>query len=155
MKFCNYMHTDWFKGLQREANNSTKADVAKKMGICRAKLSQVMNGCGEYGKGTASTAHIEREYRRTFEQLTCPHTHAQIGIELCREYALSFAPTQNPMRMMQWQSCQQCAHKPKALAKSAKPKIVMMVGVTQQAGIIDKVTLPLPIVGAPQVMEVV
>lgn len=156
MKFCEYMKSDWFQGLQREIGNGTKAEVAKKMGICRAKLSQVMNGCGAYGQGTASTAHIELEYRRTFEQLTCPHTQAQVGIELCREYALSSAPTQNPIRMMQWQSCQSCPNKPKPLAKIVKSnKAAMTFEVPQQAGIIDKVTLPLPVVGAPQVMEVV
>lgn len=171
MKFCEYMKSDWFQGLQREVGNSTKADVAKQMGICRAKLSQVMNGCGQYGTGAASTTHIEREYRRTFEQLTCPHTQAQVGIEHCREYALSAAPTQNPIRMMQWQSCQQCPNKPKPLltkkvVPSPPARKIGRVGVleneiysttksTQQAGIIDKVTLPLPEVGAPQVMEVV
>lgn len=154
MKSCNYMGTDWFKGLQREVDNSTKADVAKKMGICRAKLSQVMNGCGAYGTGAASTAHIEREYRCTFEQLVCTHTQVPVGIEYCREHALASAPTQNPMRMMHWQSCQQCPNKPKALVQNPKKgKVSIAFEVPQQAGIIDKVTLPLPEVGAPQIQE--
>lgn len=154
MKFCDYMGLDWFKGLQREVDNSTKADVAKKMGICRAKLSQVMNGCGAYGTGAASTAHIERDYRRTFEQLVCTHTQAPVGIDYCREHALASAPTQNPMRMMHWQSCQQCPHKPKALVQNHKQsKVSVAFEVPQQAGIIDTVTLPLPEVGAPQIQE--
>ncbi|MBI3712623.1 MAG: MarR family transcriptional regulator [Burkholderiales bacterium] len=154
------MGLDWFKGLQREVDNSTKADVAKKMGICRAKLSQVMNGCGAYGTGAASTAHIERDYRRTFEQMECPHSGHSVGISICRENALSAAPTHNPRQMMQWQACQQCAFKPKPLVQeAATPKknalkaAARAVDATpvQQAGIIDKVTLPLPVVGGPQI----
>ncbi len=160
MKLCEYMQTDWFKGLEREVDNSTKADVAKKMGICRAKLSQVMNGCGAYGTGAASTAHIEQEYRRTFEQLECPHSGHKVGISICRENAFSAAPTHNPRQMMQWQACQQCAFKPKPLSIEATPKKSLKKTVravdaepVQQAGIIDKVTLPLPEVGAPQIAD--
>ncbi|MFZ6687537.1 MarR family transcriptional regulator [Undibacterium sp. SXout11W] len=129
------------------------------MSICRAKLSQVMNGCGAYGTGAASTAHIERDYRRTFEKMECPHSEQSVSISICRENALSAAPTHNPRQMMQWQACQQCVHKPKPLTEAAPvPKKRALNRTTeavpvQQAGIIDKVTLPLPIVGAPQIQN--
>lgn len=158
MKFCEYMHSDWFKGLEREVANSTKADVAKKMGVKRSRLSCVMNGLGAYGSGAASTAHMERDYRRTFEQMECPHSGQSVGIGICRENALCAAPTHNPRQMMQWQACQQCAYKPKPLAEAAQKKKALNIRAvtaepTQQAGIIDKVTLPLPVVGGPKIAD--
>lgn len=156
MKKCEYMNSDWFIGLQREVANSTKADVAKKMGIKRSRLSCVMNGLGAYGTGAASTKHIEQEYRRTFEQVECPFNGEAVGIEFCRDHALSAAPTHNPRLMMQWQACQKCDHKPKPIAapEPRKKKALNTVADTesqQQAGIIDQVTLPLPVVGGPQI----
>lgn len=159
MKLCEYMNSDWFAGLEREVANSNKTAVAVKMNICRPKLSQVMNGLGAYGSGAASTNHIEREYRRTFEQLECPHSSSKVDISTCRDNALGAAPTHNPRQMMQWQACQQCAHKPKPIAAPEKKKAggfknqvhVIHAEPVQQAGIIDQVTLPLPEVGAPQI----
>jgi hypothetical protein len=155
MKHCDYMNSDWFAGLQREIANSTKAAVAKKMGIKRSRLSCVMNGLGAYGSGASSTRNIEKEYRRTYEQVECPFNGDAVGIEFCREHALCAAPTHNPRQMMQWQACQKCTHKPKPLAEAAPKKKALTraadAAPVQQAGIIDKFTLPLPIVGGPQI----
>ncbi len=155
MKLCDYMDTDWFRSLQAEVSKSTVSAVAVQMGICRPKLAQVLNGSGLYGSGKASTAKIEAEYRRTFEQITCPFNGNEVTIELCREHALRPAPTHNPRLMMQWQACQNCPNKPKPVAvPKAKKKVkAQTTEETQQAGIIDKVTLPLPEVGGPQVNQ--
>lgn len=155
MKFCEYMKTDWFQGLQREVENSTKAEVARRMGVKRSRLSCVMNGLGAYGTGAASTAKLEEQYRRAFEQVSCPFNGNQVGIEYCRESALCSVPTQNPRMMMQWQACQKCEFKPKPLEtptqKRKKRSIEKDGESVQQAGIIDTVTLPLPIIGGPQI----
>lgn len=153
-----YMDTDWFAGLMEEVRRSSKTAVATRLGFGRASISQICNGCGLYGDGRASTKNIELAYRREYEQLTCPHTQKQVGVSHCRETALRAAPTHNPMQMLQWQACQQCQYKPDGAAgeptqprkalKSAKPDEE-----PQQAGVIDKVTLPLPEVGGPQVHE--
>lgn len=155
MKLCDYMSTDWFKSLQAEVSKSTVTAVAVQMGICRPKLAQVLNGSGLYGSGKASTAKIEAEYRRTFEQITCTFNSKQVSIAHCREHALRPAPTHNPRLMMQWQSCQTCPNKPKPIAfpKTKKQTKVSTKEDTQQAGIIDKVTLPLPEVGGPQINQ--
>jgi hypothetical protein len=142
------MDTNWFAGLMDEIRRTSKTAVAEKLGFHRSSISQVCNGCGPYGTGKATTANIELAYRRAYEQLVCPHTQRQAGIAHCREMALRPAPTHNPMQMMQWQACQQCPHKPAAGARQkagAEP--------VQQAGVIDKVTLPLPEVGGPQVEQ--
>jgi hypothetical protein len=109
MKICEYMNSDWFKGLQREVANSTKLMLTRKMGIKRSRLSCVMNGLGAYGTGKASTVNIEQEYRRTFENVRCPVNGNAARIEFCREIALCSAPTHNPRQMMQWQACQKCS----------------------------------------------
>lgn len=107
-----YMDTTWFAGLMDEVRRTSKTVVAEKLGFNRSTISQVCNGIGPYGEGRASTAAIELAYRRQYEQLVCPHTQKQVGITHCREIALRAAPTHNPMQMLQWQSCQQCPHKP-------------------------------------------
>lgn len=149
-----YMCEAWFAGLMREVAQSNKSAVARKMGMKRTSISQVCNGCGPYGDGRSSVKPIELAYRRVYEQIICTHTQKEVGIDYCRDMALRLAPTQNPMRMMHWQSCQQCPHKPKALVQNHKQsKVSVAFEVPQQAGIIDKVTLPLPEVGAPQIQE--
>ncbi|MFZ6775827.1 MarR family transcriptional regulator [Undibacterium sp. Ji83W] len=157
MKHCEYMDSDWFKAMKVEVDATNKTVVAGKMQVNRSTLSAVMNGIGEYGKGKASTNGIELQFRRAFEQLECPHTYKIIGVAVCRENALCAAPTQNPRQMMHWQACQSCPHKPAPLSKVIAPKAkrpAMRQAASepvQQAGIIDKVTLPLPVVGGPQV----
>jgi len=163
-----YMDTAWFAGLMEEVRRSSKTAVARKIGYNRASISQICNGCGPYGKGEADTKNIELAYRRVFEQLTCPHTKAQVGIGHCRSTALRAAPTHNPRQMQQWQACQRCQHKPDAEAQTgnvivlcasksqkaaSKPTNDAAKDKPQQAGIIDTVTLPLPEVGAPQIAQ--
>jgi hypothetical protein len=151
-----YMDTAWFAGLMDEVRRSNKTVVARKMGFSRSSISQVCNGCGPYGNGDASTERIESAYRRQYEQLACPHTGMQVGIAHCRDTALRRAPTHNPLQMQQWQACQRCAYRPEKevdtpdLPRSVKRQAAP-VEPQQQAGVIDKVTLPLPEVGAPQV----
>lgn len=163
MIWCNYMDADWFKALEREVAATNKTQVALKMGVDRATVSAVVNGLAAYGKGTAKTTNFEREFRRAYEQLECPYTGGNVGAVYCRENALCSAPTHNPLQMMHWQACQQCSHKPRPIVVAAPvvaaPVVAAPVvackpvpaGDTQQAGIIDTVTLPLPEVGAPQI----
>jgi hypothetical protein len=215
-----YMDSAWFAGLMDEVRRTSKMAVADRLGVHRTTISCVCNGCGEYGNGHSSTQKIELAYRRAYEQLICPHTQAQVGIVHCRDIALRAAPTHNPIRMAQWQACQQCQYKPNE--KRGATKVVVYaknadseptqstVGkadsfgaahhegwnciggpqdnpypiedqrhdywdnghnarrvadlknrqrgkrtdeVVQQAGIIDKVTLPLPEVGGSQIYE--
>lgn len=156
-----YMGTEWFNGLKKEIAAASVTAVAARLGISRTTLSVFVNGKGLYGTGGAKPDAIELRYRRVFEQLVCTHTGALVGVQHCREIALRPAPTHNPLQMVQWQTCQQCRYKPAAIpvdnvvpaasaAKSVRHSKVDQEPM-QQAGIIDKVTLPLPEVGAPQI----
>lgn len=161
-----YMDTSWFAGLMDEVARTSKTAVAKKLNVDRTTISCVCNGSGEYGNGRASTKAIETAYRQHFEQLVCPHTQTQVGVTHCIEVALRVAPTHNPMQMQQWQACQQCQHKPKPmpvkepvakqsrrLSDSTQSHRPQETKAMQQAGIVDKRTLPLPEVGGPQISE--
>lgn len=120
-----YMNSDWFAGFMSEVQHSSITTVASKLGIKRTTISQVFNGSGEYGKGTASTGNIERSYRGHYEKLSCPHTQAQVGINHCRELALRAAPTHNPLQMQQWQACQQCRYRPTEKTYSAERTLAL------------------------------
>ncbi len=156
-----YMQAEWFNGLKKEISATSVTAVAARLDISRTTLSVFINGKGLYGSGGAKPDAIELRYRRVFEQLVCSHTGALVGVQHCREVALRPAPTHNPLQMVQWQTCQQCGYKPAALpAENSTPPVSAVkakrVGKAdtepaQQAGIIDKVTLPLPEVGAPQI----
>lgn len=150
-----YMVESWFIGLQREVKASTTAKVAERMGVSRPTLSILLNGLGEYGKGTASTARIEMRYRQAFERITCTYDGKQVDIEHCREKALGKAPNHNPMKMHHWQACQGCQYKPKP---KAPPPVVVKRAPSKSGkqpdmpmAALDTKTLPLPEVGGPQV----
>lgn len=166
-----YMQADWFNGLLREVAATSITAVAAKLGIKRPTLSLLVNGSGLYGSGKAKPDAIELRFRQQFEQLNCPHTGKKVGVAHCREMALRRPPTHNPLLLMQWQACQECSYLPaplagvavpvpasKALARDEdKPEPVHdkdKPEPVQQAGIIDKVTLPLPEVGGPQVSRI-
>lgn len=156
-----YFNADWFNALLAEVKTTSVTAVAAKMGVSRPTLSVLVNGIGAYGSGKASPANMEIRYRQAFEQLTCPHTSAMVGIAHCRDIALRTAPSHNPIQMMQWQACQSCPHKPVPVltpdqpkAKAIRPSMRLAEAEpVQQAGIIDTVTLPLPEVGGPQIAE--
>lgn len=138
-----YMQTEWFQGLRREVDASTQSAVALRMGIARSTLTVLLRGLGEYGAGRAKTDRIERLYRQTFELITCPATCQQVDIEHCRETALGAAPTHNPRKLNQWKACQQCAFKPSPRKTLDHADVPM--------AILDTKTLPLPVVGGPQI----
>lgn len=152
-----YFFATWFNALLSEIDATNVTKVALKMGVSRPTLSIFINGKGQYGNGKASPANMEIRYRQAFEQLTCPHTNALVGVKHCRETALRIAPTHNPLQLVQWQACQNCKFKPAPIAQVEVPKQAKaakaVLEPVQQAGIIDKVTLPLPEVGAPQIAD--
>lgn len=118
-----YMSEPWFALLQSRTEGQQRTQVAKQLGISAGALSQVLNGSGEYGKGTASTARIADKVVHTYGRYVCPHLTEEAGgeqqvitAEQCRGYAHRAAP-RTPRDMQHWQACRQCPHK----AASAPP----------------------------------
>ncbi|WP_420996210.1 MarR family transcriptional regulator [Cupriavidus sp. 30B13] len=148
-----YMAAPWFADLQREVRASTQAHVAQRMGVSRVTLNIFLNGKGEYGNGGAKPDRMELRYRQAFEQLSCPHDGQTVGVQHCREKALSGAPTHNPLQLGHWKACQQCEFKPlpaeKPVVLIRRPRAKVADDVPMAA--LDTKTLPLPEVGAPQI----
>lgn len=142
-----YMLTDWFRGLTREVEASSQTAVAKKMGIPRVSLTILLRGLGAYGTGRCSTARYERLYRQTFEAITCPFNGRPVDIEYCREKALQAAPTHNPQKLNHWKACQECQFKPAAPKAPSKRRGRVEIPLAA----LDTKTLPLPVVGGPQI----
>lgn len=114
-----YFSAPWFQVLKNEIAASNITKVAEKIGVARTSLSVFMNGSGLYGSGKASPRNMEIRFRQAYEKLSCPHTQKQVGIEHCRAVALCSPPNHNPLKMMQWQACQQCQYKPQPAAQQA------------------------------------
>ena len=118
-----YMSESWFELLQKRTEGQKRTQVAKTLGISPATLSQVLNGSGEYGKGTASTSRVADKVVHTFGRYVCPHLTEEAGgvsqevtADQCRTHAHRSAPS-TPRDMRHWQACNQCPHK----AASAPP----------------------------------
>ena len=118
-----YMSESWFELLQQRTEGQKRTQVAKTLGISPATLSQVLNGSGEYGKGTASTSRVADKVVHTFGRYVCPYLTEEAGgvsqevtADQCRAHAHRSAPS-TPRDMRHWQACNQCPHK----AASAPP----------------------------------
>ena len=118
-----YMSESWFELLQKRTEGQQRTQVAKTLGISPATLSQVLNGSGEYGKGTASTSRVADKVVHTFGRYVCPHLTEEAGgvfqevtADQCRAHAHRSAPS-TPRDMRHWQACNQCPHN----AASAPP----------------------------------
>ena len=113
-----YMSESWFELLQKRTEGQKRTQVAKTLGISPATLSQVLNGSGEYGKGTASTARVADKVIHTFGRYVCPHLTEEEGgdervitAEQCRAIAHRSPPTASPRDMQHWQACRKCPHR--------------------------------------------
>ena len=118
-----YMSESWFELLQKRTEGQQRTQVAKTLGISPATLSQVLNGSGESGKGTASTSRVADKVVHTFGRYVCPYLTEEAGgvsqevtADQCRAHAHRSAPS-TPRDMRHWQACNQCPHK----AASAPP----------------------------------
>lgn len=153
---------EWLHILRADvAATGSISKTAKRVGVSRPAISQILNGIGHYGSGRASTAKVEEKIMHTIGMVACPflseyHSaeHRITGLQ-CREYAYrENPPTNSPREMQHWRACQACDKrvKPAHVAVDAKPlSRKKAIEPAQQAGVIDTVTLPLPEVGAPQI----
>lgn len=166
----------WIEVLRADiAASGSVTNTATRVGVSRTALSQVLNGVGPYGTGAASTAKLEEKVMNSIGLVACPflstyHSaeHRITGLQ-CREFAYRKNPPTNGARDMQhWRACQEC---PKRVKAAPPPKVDAQPAPSkkakrktsgarpaqsetvepQQAGLIDVVTLPLPVVGGPQV----
>lgn len=165
---------EWMRMVREDVQaTGSVARTAQRIGISRGGLSAILNGTASspYVNGKASTAKIEKKVMDTIGLIACPfltevhgEEHRITGLQ-CREYAYRVSPpTNSPRDMRHWRACQGCSKRvpaavvvaleaPKPASKIGKVGTVNNETYCQQAGIVDKVTLPLPEVGGPQVAE--
>lgn len=94
--------------------------TAKRIGVSRSALSQVINQCGPYGTGKASVSKLAEKAVRVLTQVTCPFlTEFQGAVTVitgaqCREHAdREIPPVNSPRDLRHWRACQACPHRAK------------------------------------------
>lgn len=111
-----YQAERWFSMLREAVGRSSQSAVARKLGISPSMVNQVLHAGGNYGKGTASTAGIERRVLDTYGNWPCPYLGDDqqprvITAEQCRAYAHREAPTGSPRDLAHWRACRTCEMK--------------------------------------------
>lgn len=100
------MDKDWLELLAGAVEASSKADVARELGVSRSAVSLLL--AGKYPGGTERMAvRVLNRYAR----LDCPHTGHPVTPERCRRLA-GPVPTSSPAALRQWRACQACPNKP-------------------------------------------
>lgn len=118
-----YQQEPWFQMLRDAVNAGTQRAVSKQLGLSDATVSQVLNGTGLYGTGTASTKRIAERVVNTYANWPCPFLGEEgervISAAECRSYAHRDAPTTSPRDLQHWRACRECPMK----SRSAPPEV--------------------------------
>jgi hypothetical protein len=149
---------EWMRILYNdiEATGSI-TKTANRIGVDRSGISQIihMPAGSNYANGKASPTRLIEKIMSTIGVVVCPFLTGENGTDQritglqCREFAYrANPPTNSPREVRHWRACQGCDKRVKPAAAAVKSVDAVQ---TQQAGVIDKVTLPLPEVGAPQI----
>lgn len=129
-----YKKEPWFALLENAAQTQKRAQLAQRLGVSAPVISQVLNGSGKYGDGSASTERLAAKVQHTLGRYACPHLSEQSGFgdksvlitaDECRAYAHRPAPAGSPRDMQHWQACNQCPHKAHTappVAREVKPR---------------------------------
>jgi len=64
--------SSWLELLRVEVAASSVAAAARRIGVSRSALSQVLNACGPYGTGRASVSGIADRVLQTLGCVACP-----------------------------------------------------------------------------------
>lgn len=122
----SYVTEHWYTLLRAQSERSTRAKTAAALNISAPMLTQVLNGTGKYGSGTASTAKLGIKVMHVFGRYVCPYLSSegqQLELEAsqCKDYAHRAAPTGSPRAMQHWQACRTCVHAEHTAPKAPKP----------------------------------
>lgn len=123
MRRMPYMDEPWFALLQQACEQSSRTDIARRLGVAQPTVCQVLNGSGLYGTGQAGTARMAEKVVHLLGQYACPHLSEQhnaprvISADECRVYAHRNPPIGSPRDLAHWQACRKCPH----FALSAPP----------------------------------
>lgn len=82
------------------------AAVAEALGYSRPAVSRYLSG------GYPSPGPIEAAILSYYDRRHCPHVGEEVAPEYCRRKALAPEPFGGNARLVHWQACRQCPHKP-------------------------------------------
>lgn len=99
----------WFEQLKRAVDESSCADVARRIGVSRSAISLLVNN--KYQGDTSRMAVRIKEY---FSRVICPESGLQISRAQCRAN-VGNVPTSSPAAVRQWKACRKCPHQPKGV----------------------------------------
>ena len=103
-----YAQERWYQLLKAACDKHGVNRVAGMLGYNNhTGTSQIL-----VGKYAGKTDRFAARVIRVFDRVICPHTNQQVQAAQCHEIALARAPLNNPMKMQQWRTCQQCKNKP-------------------------------------------
>ncbi|WP_336148240.1 LysR family transcriptional regulator [Acinetobacter ursingii] len=89
--------------------------VANELGYARPSLSLALRG-----KYKGNTDRLEQTVMKVLGNFRCPHLEREISPEECINFRERNAPTQNPVEMRHWRTCQKC---PLACKKKSRKDI--------------------------------
>jgi len=111
-----YMDEPWFARLAQEIERTSMGAAAARIGVTASAVSQVFNGAGAYGDGTAGTRKFGARVELMLDvRIACPFLGATTGEERlisgaqCAEYAYREVPTGSPLATRHWRACRGCA----------------------------------------------
>jgi len=123
--------SSWLELLRAEVAASSVAAAARRIGVSRSALSQVLNQCGPYGTGRASVAGIADRISQMLGCVTCPFLSEFKGEAVlisrvqCRRVALkATAPLNSPRELKHWRACQTCAQRPRGVAGVGGKRVI-------------------------------
>lgn len=99
---------DWMAVLRREAERTSIAEVARRLGYSRPAISLVV-----HGRYPATRERIAARVREVFgADAECPHLRAPISPEDCAAVRTAPMPTNDPKRLRHWTACRACPLNP-------------------------------------------
>jgi len=123
--------SSWLELLRAEVAASSIAAAARRIGVSRSALSQVINACGPYGTGRASVTGIADKVLQALGCVTCPFLSEFKGERVtisrvqCRRVALkATAPLNSPRELKHWRACQGCPERPRTAAGVGVKRVI-------------------------------
>ncbi|BAK76464.1 hypothetical protein NH8B_2078 [Pseudogulbenkiania sp. NH8B] len=97
----------WLELLRAEAERTSIAAIAGRLGYSRTSISLVLAG-----KYPVAPDRIARAAIALLDVVECPHAGQTLPLAECRSVALGAAPTHHPMKLGHWRACQRCPNRP-------------------------------------------
>jgi hypothetical protein len=100
------MNKDWRTLLAEAVGKSSRAAVARELGVSRPAVSLLLAG-----KYPGQTDRMAARVIDCFAHVDCPHTGKSVTPDHCRKFC-GPAPTSSPAALRQWRACLTCPNNP-------------------------------------------